>query len=73
MASWDHKASPHGNPQQAAVPRPTPQGPRPPLPLSSDDAWSIADALELLAGIDEGENTDFNELMRLAALVRERS
>ena|SRR5215467_14144184 len=40
------------------------------LPLSSTDAEAIADALELLAGIDEGENTDYDNLVRLAGIVR---
>jgi len=40
------------------------------LPLSGTDAEAIAEALELLAGVDEGENTDYDNLVRLAALVR---
>lgn len=40
------------------------------LGLSRDDATAIADALEYLAGVDEGENTDYDELVRLAARVR---
>lgn len=40
------------------------------LSLARDEAVRIADALELFAGIDEGENTDTNDLLALAALVR---
>lgn len=40
------------------------------LPLMQPEAEAIADALELLAGIDEGEHTDRDELLRLAAIVR---
>ena len=40
------------------------------LHTSVTEALAIADALELLAAIDEGENTDHDELLRLAALVR---
>jgi hypothetical protein len=40
--------------------------------LSSRDADAIADALEMLAGVDEGENTDYEDLMRLARIVREQ-
>jgi hypothetical protein len=42
------------------------------LPLSLADAESIAEALEFLAGVDEGEHTDHDDLLRLAALVRSR-
>lgn len=42
------------------------------LGLSYGEAHAIADSLELLAGIDEGENTDHDELVRLANVVRER-
>jgi hypothetical protein len=38
--------------------------------ISARDAGAIADALELLAGIDEGENTDYDDLTRLARIVR---
>jgi hypothetical protein len=34
------------------------------------EATAIADAIELLAGIDEGEHTDRDALLRLAARVR---
>lgn len=40
------------------------------LPLATGEAMAIADALELLAGVDEGEHTDYDELVRLAAVVR---
>jgi hypothetical protein len=40
------------------------------LPLSRDDAVAIADALETLADLDEGEHLDDDELRRLARLVR---
>ncbi len=40
------------------------------LPLATGEAMAMAEALELFAGIDEGENTDRDELLRLAALVR---
>jgi len=40
------------------------------LPLDRHDAEAIADALELLAGIDEGEHTDYGALVRLAGIVR---
>jgi hypothetical protein len=42
------------------------------LPLSRSDAEAIAAALELLAGVDEGEHTDYDELVRLAGVVRAR-
>lgn len=42
------------------------------LGLSYGEALFIADSLELLAGIDEGENTDHDELTRVANVVRER-
>lgn len=41
-------------------------------PLSTADATTVADALELLAGIDEGENTDYAALMRLCGDLRRR-
>jgi hypothetical protein len=41
------------------------------LGLSNRDATAIADALELFAGIDDGENTDYDDLIRLAALIRQ--
>jgi len=41
------------------------------LPLA--DAQAIEEALDLFAGIDEGENTDYENLRRLARLVREQS
>ncbi len=40
------------------------------LPLATGEALAIAEALELFAGIDEGENTDTDELLRLAKVVR---
>jgi hypothetical protein len=39
------------------------------ITLARSDAVAIADALELFAGIDEGENTDYDELLRLAGLI----
>lgn len=41
------------------------------LNFSAQDACAIADALELLAGIDEGEHTNYDDLTRLARLVRD--
>lgn len=38
--------------------------------LTGDELAEIADALELLAGIDEGEHTDHDRLIHLAELVR---
>lgn len=43
------------------------------LKVSARDAGAIADALEMLAGVDEGENTDYDDLSRLALLVREQT
>lgn len=40
------------------------------LPLTRAEATEIADALEMLAGIDEGEYTDTERLTYLAACVR---
>jgi hypothetical protein len=40
------------------------------LPLTREDAEAIADALETFASVDDGENTDYDELMRLVAVVR---
>jgi hypothetical protein len=40
------------------------------LPLTRDDAERIADALDMLASVDEGENTDYDDLRRLESLVR---
>jgi len=40
------------------------------VPLSTADAEAIADALEMFAGIDDNENTDYDELVRLAGIVR---
>jgi len=40
------------------------------LPLTTAEATTIADALEYLAGVDEGENTPYAELVRLAGVVR---
>jgi hypothetical protein len=45
--------------------------PAPQVELSARDAGAIAEALELLAGIDEGENTDYEDLMRLSRLARD--
>lgn len=39
--------------------------------MTNDDRTKIAHALELFAGIDEGENTDYDELLRLASVVRD--
>jgi hypothetical protein len=39
------------------------------LELGRDDATAIAEALEYLAGVDEGEHTDHGNLVRLADLV----
>ena len=39
------------------------------LELTRDDACSIADALDYLAGVDEGEHTDYDELVRLRDLI----
>lgn len=36
-------------------------------PLATGEAMFVAESLELLAGIDEGENTDRDELLRVAA------
>jgi hypothetical protein len=41
------------------------------LALSFDSAIAIADALEYLASVDEGEHTDYDNLVRLAGVVRE--
>jgi hypothetical protein len=41
------------------------------LPLSLADAVAIADALEYLASVDEGEHTDYDNLVRLAGVVRQ--
>lgn len=38
--------------------------------LTDEERGEIADALELLAGIDEGEHTDTDALHRLAGRVR---
>jgi len=38
--------------------------------LTPDDVEKTADLLELFAGIDEGENTDYDETMRLASVFR---
>lgn len=40
------------------------------VPLLERDASAIADALETLAGIDEGENTNRDDLLRLATVLR---
>jgi len=42
------------------------------LALTLEDAHRIADGLELLADLDEGEHVDDDALRRLAALVRSR-
>lgn len=39
------------------------------LAVTRDEANSIAGALDMLAGVDEGENTDFDELIRLRDLI----
>jgi hypothetical protein len=39
------------------------------IPVTRDEANAIASALDILAGIDEGENTDTAELIRLRDLV----
>jgi len=54
--------------RQIAEPPDLPLG----IVLSSRDAGAIADALETLAGLDEGEHTDYEDLLRLARLVREQ-
>lgn len=41
--------------------------------LTADDAVALAEAAEFLAGVDEGENTDYDNLLRLAKLVREQA
>lgn len=38
--------------------------------LPPRDIEAIADALELFAGIDDGENTDYDDLMRLVGVLR---
>ncbi len=38
--------------------------------LSAREALAIADSLDLLNGIDEGENTDSAELQRLSGCLR---
>jgi hypothetical protein len=40
------------------------------LPLGRKDAEGLADALEFLAGVDDGEHTDFDWLMRMGARIR---
>ena len=40
------------------------------LELTRAEAEGIAEALEFLADVDEGENTDREELLFLAKLVR---
>lgn len=39
------------------------------LELTRDEANTIADALDYLAGVDEGEHTDYDELVRLRDLI----
>lgn len=41
------------------------------LPLTRLEAVTIADALGFLAGVDEGEHTDRDALLRLEAFVRQ--
>lgn len=38
--------------------------------LSRQDAYAITEALGYLASVDEGENTDYDELTRLSRLLR---
>jgi hypothetical protein len=40
------------------------------LALTFAEAATIGDALEFLAGVDEGENTNYDELVRLADVIR---
>ena len=41
------------------------------LGLSLEDAQAISEHLALFAGIDDGENTDYDELMRLSGIFAE--
>lgn len=52
----------------ALIARVTGQG----VTLAPDAADRVADALELLAGVDEGENTDYDDLQALAKTIREQ-
>jgi hypothetical protein len=39
--------------------------------MTINDAIDTADALEMLAGVDEGEHTDYDNLMRISGQLRE--